>query len=81
MEDLLSKSISENFNLPKTEEAILELWETLDAFHTSLELSKGREPYKFYDGPPFATGILNRLINRTSSLWSHISRNNKRCSD
>ena len=35
----------------------MELWERLDAFKTSLRLSKDRPVYTFYDGPPFATGL------------------------
>jgi len=46
-----------NINFPKAEEEILKLWEELDAFQTSLKLSKGRPKYSFYDGPPFATGL------------------------
>ncbi|SPO22777.1 related to ILS1 - isoleucyl-tRNA synthetase [Ustilago trichophora] len=29
----------------------------IDAFKTSLEQSKGRKPFSFYNGPPFATGL------------------------
>lgn len=40
----------------KSEEGVLQLWEELDAFQTSLQLSKGKPVFNFYDGPPFATG-------------------------
>jgi isoleucyl-tRNA synthetase len=43
-------------NFPKEEERILELWRKEKAFETSLELSKGKPPFNFYDGPPFCTG-------------------------
>lgn len=49
--------IPERFSFPQTEKEILEHWTTIDAFHTSNELSKGRPIYSFYDGPPFATGM------------------------
>ena len=42
--------------LPKLEEEILELWKRHDTDGRSLT-SKGNEPYVFYDGPPFATGL------------------------
>ncbi len=47
----------ERFNFPVEEEKILKLWNDLDAFHRSLELSKDRPPFVFFDGPPFATGL------------------------
>ncbi|KAF6012219.1 isoleucine--tRNA ligase [Brettanomyces bruxellensis] len=44
------------FSFPKQEENIINFWNDIDAFHRSLELTKGMKPYAFYDGPPFATG-------------------------
>uniref|UniRef100_H2Z861 Isoleucine--tRNA ligase, cytoplasmic n=1 Tax=Ciona savignyi TaxID=51511 RepID=H2Z861_CIOSA len=49
--------VPEKFDFPKEEEKILELWNELDAFQTSLKQSKGKPRYAFYDGPPFATGL------------------------
>ena len=49
--------VPDQFNFPKEEEKILELWKKLDAFKTSLKQSKDRPRYTFYDGPPFATGL------------------------
>lgn len=46
-------------DFPKEEEAILKLWRDIDAFQRQLQLSKGRKPYRFYDGPPFATGLMH----------------------
>ncbi|UZJ52552.1 hypothetical protein CBS101457_001872 [Exobasidium rhododendri] len=46
-----------SFSFPKEEETVLSFWKEIDAFKTSLEQSKGRKPYSFYDGPPFATGL------------------------
>lgn len=40
----------------KAESEVLKLWEEVDAFRTSLEQNKDKEPFTFYDGPPFATG-------------------------
>lgn len=43
-------------NFPATEEQTLKRWKEINAFQRQVELSKGNEPYVFYDGPPFATG-------------------------
>jgi len=53
----MAKTVGENYNFPKEEEKILELWKKIDAFKTSLKLSEGKPRYMFYDGPPFATGL------------------------
>ncbi|TMW55138.1 hypothetical protein Poli38472_013900 [Pythium oligandrum] len=52
-----SRSLPERISFPDEELKILQLWEELDAFKKSLELSKDRKPFTFYDGPPFATGL------------------------
>ncbi len=46
-----------SINFPKTEDEVLKRWKDIHAFETQVELSKGRPPYTFYDGPPFATGL------------------------
>ena len=46
-----------SINFPKEEEAVLKRWKEIKAFERQVELSKGRKPYTFYDGPPFATGL------------------------
>lgn len=46
-----------SIDFPRTEEEILNRWKAIKAFETQVELSKGRPPYTFYDGPPFATGL------------------------
>ena len=46
-----------SIDFPKEEERILAQWKEIDAFRRQVELSKGRPPYTFYDGPPFATGL------------------------
>jgi isoleucyl-tRNA synthetase len=35
----------------------LEHWAKTDAFQESLRRSKGKKPFAFFDGPPFATGL------------------------
>ncbi|RHY02101.1 hypothetical protein DYB36_005671 [Aphanomyces astaci] len=49
--------LPERLSFPDEELKTLELWQELDAFQTSLRLSKDRKPFTFYDGPPFATGL------------------------
>ena len=39
------------------EEKILEFWRANKIFEKSLEKNKKGEPFVFYDGPPFATGL------------------------
>ena len=48
---------STQFSFVEMEHAILEFWERESIFQKSLEQSKGSDPYVFYDGPPFATGL------------------------
>lgn len=44
------------FNLPKIEEKILEFWKANQIFEKSLEARKGKKPFVFYEGPPYANG-------------------------
>jgi isoleucyl-tRNA synthetase len=48
------QSTTPDFN--KLEQEILKFWEENKTFEKSLEKTKDKEPYIFYDGPPFATG-------------------------
>lgn len=43
-------------DLPKSENEILDFWDTNKIFEKSLENRKDKPGYSFYDGPPFATG-------------------------
>lgn len=45
------------FSFPDEEKKILDQWAKQDAFKRQLELTKDMEPWLFYDGPPFATGL------------------------
>ncbi len=51
------KAVPDKISFPEEERKTLAYWEEIKAFETSLELSKGRPAYTFYDGPPFATGL------------------------
>ena len=51
------KAVSNKVAFPKMEEEILKIWEKNSTFEKSLKKNEGKERYKFYDGPPFATGL------------------------
>lgn len=51
------KTDSEVSPAVKVEQQILEFWNNAGIFQKSLEKTKDNEPYVFYDGPPFATGL------------------------
>ncbi|CAH0517604.1 unnamed protein product [Peronospora belbahrii] len=71
------RSLPERISFPDEEIQILKLWDQLDAFQKSLDLSKDRPPFTFYDGPPFATGlphhghILAGTIKDTITRYAH----------
>lgn len=46
-----------SFDFPAEEGVILNRWRDINAFNRQVDLSRGRKPYTFYDGPPFATGL------------------------
>jgi isoleucyl-tRNA synthetase len=48
---------SHSFSFPNSEKEILAFWKEHSIFEKSLEQTKGKTPYIFYDGPPFATGL------------------------
>ena len=51
------KPVSNKVQFPKMEEGVLAFWAENDTFKKSLAKNAGGERYKFYDGPPFATGL------------------------
>jgi isoleucyl-tRNA synthetase len=50
------KKVDPKQSFPKLEEEVLKFWEENKIFEKSLKKNKGKKPYVFYDGPPFATG-------------------------
>lgn len=44
-------------SLPQIEQDILAFWQERDIFAKTVALRKDAEPFVFYDGPPFATGL------------------------
>ncbi|XP_070193742.1 isoleucine--tRNA ligase, cytoplasmic-like isoform X2 [Littorina saxatilis] len=75
----MAKTVPDSISFPDEEEKIYQFWKDIDAFQTSLKLSKGRPKYSFYDGPPFATGlphyghILAGTIKDVVTRWAHMS--------
>ncbi|XP_044012686.1 isoleucine--tRNA ligase, cytoplasmic [Aphidius gifuensis] len=53
----MRKKLPETINFAKEEEKIAEFWKEEKVFKNTLEQSKGRPRYSFFDGPPFATGL------------------------
>jgi isoleucyl-tRNA synthetase len=49
--------LPDRIDFPVEEELVLSLWNRVGAFQKSLDLSRGRKEFTFYDGPPFATGL------------------------
>ena len=50
------KQVDPRVNIPALDTRILELWDDIDAFETSVLQRPADKEYTFYDGPPFATG-------------------------
>ena len=53
--DVRPQSVSHGIS--DREEAVLAFWNANDIFAKSLKQTEGKDPYVFYDGPPFATGL------------------------
>jgi len=53
-------------NFPKIEEKILKFWKSSRIFERSLERTKGKPRFVFYEGPPFANGLpgIHHLLAR-----------------
>ncbi|MCB1245964.1 MAG: isoleucine--tRNA ligase, partial [Acidimicrobiia bacterium] len=49
-------TVGAGVDLPALDRRILEFWNSIDAFPTSVALRADAPEYTFYDGPPFATG-------------------------
>ncbi len=48
--------VAPGVDLPELDARVLDLWDRIGAFHTSVEQRPLESEYTFYDGPPFATG-------------------------
>lgn len=45
------------FSLPEIEQWVLDYWRENSTFQKTVEARKNGEPFVFYDGPPFSTGL------------------------
>jgi len=54
---LLHEPAKPDVRLSALEERVLEKWDAEHTFEKSLAASASQQPYSFYDGPPFATGL------------------------
>jgi len=50
------RRINSAVDFPELDQRILEFWDSIDAFRTSVASRDPDNEYTFYDGPPFATG-------------------------
>jgi isoleucyl-tRNA synthetase len=49
--------VNESFSFVETENSILNFWNENKIFQKTLKKTQDGQPYIFYDGPPFATGL------------------------
>ncbi len=57
MPTLAESRPSDSFNFVQAEHQVLQFWREERIFERSLEQTRDKAPYIFYDGPPFATGL------------------------
>ena len=58
----------------KEELEVIKRWDEIKAFERQVELSVGRKPFTFYDGPPFATGLPHYGHLLTSTIKDVVGR-------
>ena len=49
--------VAPEMNFPEEEKEILRFWREHHIFEKSIEQSKGKPPFVFYEGPPTANGL------------------------
>lgn len=68
-----------SYTTKENEEEIVKFWNDNNIFQKSIDQNKNNEPFVFYDGPPFATGlphyghILAGYIKDTIGRWATIN--------
>src|SRR5664279_2743320 len=53
----LFEKVSTELDFPKDEKAVLAFWKQSRIFEQSLEQSRGRPSFVFFEGPPTANGL------------------------
>jgi isoleucyl-tRNA synthetase len=51
------KPVAENVKFPEVELEVLKFWDEHKIFDKTLAKTRDQQPFIFYDGPPFATGL------------------------
>ena len=51
------KPVAENVKFPEVELEVLQFWDEAKVFENTLKKTRDQQPFIFYDGPPFATGL------------------------
>jgi isoleucyl-tRNA synthetase len=51
------KPVEEHVKLSEVEQEVLQFWDENDTFAKTLLKTRHQQPFIFYDGPPFATGL------------------------
>lgn len=51
------KPISAKVSFPAVEDEVLAFWKSNASFEKSLQATRDKRPFVFFDGPPFATGL------------------------
>ena len=64
----------ENPDFPKQEEDVLKWWIDNDVFNKTLNASKDKPAFSFFDGPPFATGLPHYGHILTGSIKDAVCR-------
>jgi len=70
----VSETNESGFSFVETEHKVLKLWKDQDIFKKSLDQTRSKQPYIFYDGPPFATGLPHHGHLLASTLKDIIPR-------
>ncbi|MEK9133003.1 MAG: class I tRNA ligase family protein, partial [Patescibacteria group bacterium] len=77
MEKQFFKAVDAKQSFPAVEHEVLDFWEKEDIFEKSLEKSKDKPKYVFFDGPPFANGLphyghilANALKDAVTRYWT-----------
>ena len=53
----MSEPAPDSFSFVRMEREVLAMWERSNVFQQSMARRRNKQPYIFYDGPPFATGL------------------------
>ncbi|GAO48636.1 hypothetical protein SAICODRAFT_59029 [Saitoella complicata NRRL Y-17804] len=63
-----------SINFVAEEEKIVQFWRDIQAYETSLEITKDGKPFVFFDGPPFATGLPHHGHILASTIKDTVTR-------